>query len=152
GTDNSPWAVTVDWGDDNPPTSFAVLETGPLGTRTHAYADSGTYTVTVTVTGGHHGLDSQRFRIDVANRAPTATFTGHGPVFYGTPPTLRFTGPSAPSPADTAAGFHYAFATDSADLAGATYANSASSPTAELTLAGAGLHTVYGRIIDKDGG
>jgi hypothetical protein len=86
----------------------------------------------------------------VINVPPAATFSDNGPVVVGEPVTVQFTNPTDPSPIDTAAGFHYAFATDPAALAGATYENSSSVPYASFTFSTTGEETVYGRIIARD--
>src|SRR5262249_10946807 len=59
-----------------------------------------------------------------------------------------------PSDADTTAGFHYAYAVDDAHaLDSATYESTAGSlDSASFDHLGFGTHTVYARIIDKDGG
>ena len=56
-----------------------------------------------------------------------------------------------PSSADTAAGFHYSFATSLAGLA-TTYAGAVDGPSQSFTFDDNGTPTVYGRIFDKDGG
>jgi hypothetical protein len=65
--------------------------------------------------------------------------------------TASLTGASDPSAADTAAGFHYSFAASAAGLA-ADYASAGTASSASLSFATAGLHTVYGRVFDKDNG
>ena len=70
---DSPWAVDVAWGDGSTHATFDVTSTGTLGTQTHTYADSGSYTVSVKVTDNNGDSDSKTFTVEVANVAPTAT-------------------------------------------------------------------------------
>jgi hypothetical protein len=71
-TDDSlgPWQITVDWGDGNIE-SFSVSATGTIPSRTHTYADNGTYTVTVTVTDKDGVSGSASFQVTVNNVSPT---------------------------------------------------------------------------------
>ena len=68
----SPWIVTVDWGDGTPPTVFGAGATGDLGSQPHTYAKYGTYQVTVTVGDGQLS-GSATFHTDVADVAPDVT-------------------------------------------------------------------------------
>src|SRR5262249_4092785 len=49
GVNDSPWTVTVSWGDSTLDTVFNSGNQGALPTQTHKYDDNGIYTVTVTV-------------------------------------------------------------------------------------------------------
>ena len=49
GTDDGPWTVTVNWGDNTPSTTFSAATQGAIASQPHVYA-AGTYTVTVAVT------------------------------------------------------------------------------------------------------
>jgi len=73
GVNDSPWAVDVDWGDTSTHTTFNMATQGTIDTRSHSYADNGTYTVTVKVIDKDSGFDSKTFKIAVANVAPTVT-------------------------------------------------------------------------------
>ncbi len=71
----------------------------------------------------------------------------------GSAATVSFTNQGDPSNADTAAGFHYAFACNGTSLDGATYANSSADASTTCTFDdGPSTHLVTARIIDKDGG
>ena len=78
---DSPWQVSVDWGDGSGPTSFQVTASGAvsgqsLGSKTHTYADGpNDYTVTVTVTDKNGGVGDTTFSVHVNNVAPTVTFS-----------------------------------------------------------------------------
>src|SRR5207248_1835279 len=51
--DDSPWHVTVDWGDGSFATTFDVSATGTIAAQDHTYADGPSdHTVTVTVDDG----------------------------------------------------------------------------------------------------
>jgi len=76
GETESPWSVSVDWGDSSPATNFSTSTQGALGTQSHTYADNGTYKVTVTVTNKDSVAGSNTFDITVANVAPTIALSG----------------------------------------------------------------------------
>jgi predicted extracellular nuclease len=84
--------------------------------------------------------------VQIANVAPTATFTASPSVLAGTPIALALTSPTDPSAADRAAGFTYAF-----DCGTGTFV-AAAGPTAACPTSDTGARTVRGRITDKDGG
>ena len=65
--------------------------------------------------------------------------------------TLAFNSPVDQSIVDTAAGFHYSFATSEASLA-ASYAAAGTANTGQITYNTFGTDTAWGRILDKDGG
>jgi hypothetical protein len=78
---DSPWAVDVDWGDGSTHTMFDETAAGPVTDETvtahsHAYADNGSYVVTVTVTDKNGDVDSKTFQVTVKNVAPTVTLSG----------------------------------------------------------------------------
>ena len=71
---DSPWAVSVDWGDASSDTDFSETSAGSITDQSHTYADDGTYTVTITVTeDGALASDTETFTITVANVAPVVT-------------------------------------------------------------------------------
>src|SRR5205823_11107639 len=45
GANDAPWAVDVDWGDSSAHTTFNASSPGALGSKNHAFADNGSYTV-----------------------------------------------------------------------------------------------------------
>jgi len=148
---DSPWTVSVDWGDGHTTTGTRTT-TGGLGTSDHTYDDNGDYTATVTVTDNDGAPDHKTFKVSVANIAPTATLSNNGPVNEGSPATVTFSNQQDPSSADTTAGFHYAYDCSGGSLAGATYASSGTSASKMCTFPDNGTYPVSGRIIDKDGG
>ncbi len=112
--------------------------------------DNGSYSVSLTATDKDGGVSTAAVdAISVTNVAPTATFGNNGPVNEGSPVTVSFSGQSDPSTADTAAGFQYAYALSESGLSTATPSGSA---TSQFTFTTFGNDTVWGRIIDKDGG
>ncbi len=158
----------INWGDGS--AVFNGSGSPANTTQTHTFEDgpsSPTISVTLVDQDGTHG-NAGTISVDVVNVAPTAaSFSNTGSISEGSSTTVIFTNPTDPSPVDTADGLHYAYdfrgVTDShgnpifADGAGdGTYAGSTNGsavegvPASFLTVPG--LHTVYGRIIDKDGG
>jgi len=72
--DDGPWTATVDWGDGSSSESLGSFASpGSLGTKSHTYADDGSYTVTVTVSEAGSGAPSgsATFTANVFNVAPT---------------------------------------------------------------------------------
>ncbi|WP_442484114.1 PKD domain-containing protein [Aeoliella sp. SH292] len=79
-------AASINWGDGTTTTPVSVVNrvSGSPGLTTkagfdhadHAYADNGTYTVTVEFADDDGGMVSQTFTIVVNNVAPTLTLTG----------------------------------------------------------------------------
>jgi len=152
-TNDSPWIIDVNWGDGSAHTGFTSLVSGTLGTRPHAYADNGPYSVTVMVTDKGGAIGSTTFPITVSNIAPTASLANTGPVGEGSAVTVNFTNQLDPSSADTTAGYHYAYACDGAALTSATYATSGLSPSTSCVFTdGPSSRVVRARIFDKDGG
>lgn len=110
-----------------------------------------TITVQVTDNGGLSATDSTT--VEVLNVDPTAVLSNDGPVGEGSSAAISFSEQYDPSLADTAAGFHYAFACDGGSLDGAAYAASSSSPIYLCLFDdGPAMHTVRARIIDKEDG
>jgi PKD repeat protein len=147
GVEDSPWTVTVDWGDGSASESFDVTEQGDVG-RSHGYDDNGLYTVSISVTDKDGGSSTEEtFSVSVANVAPSATFANDGPVAEGESFTLSLSGPSDPSPADTTAGFGFAF--DCGD--GVGYGPFGGVASAVCATSDDGARSVGGKIRDKDG-
>jgi subtilisin-like proprotein convertase family protein len=149
GQDN-PWTIHVTWGDSTS-SDFQADAAGNLG-GPHTYADSGTYTVTITATD-KDGVASNTvsFQANVVNLVPTATgMTNNGPINEGSAVTVSLTGVSDPSTVD-AASLHYSFATSTAGLA-LDYAAASATNQGSIVLPDNGTFTVYGRVYDKDGG
>ncbi|QEG36790.1 hypothetical protein Pr1d_41260 [Bythopirellula goksoeyrii] len=78
-------AVSVDWGDGSTPDSLMidtrtnggenVTTKATFSHMAHAYADNGTYTVSVVVSDDDGGLVTRTFTIVIANVSPTLTLT-----------------------------------------------------------------------------
>ncbi len=138
--------------------SVSVLKGNGDGTfqaRRTFSAGSGPSSI-ATMDGNHDGV----LDLAVANRYSDnvtllfndmLSLTQNGPVNEGSPVTVSFGSPHDPSPVDTAAGFHYAFALESAQLP-TLYTEAATVSTAQFTFADNGTYTVYGRVFDKDNG
>ena len=87
------FTATIDWGDghtepaaeitlDETPGSEGVLTTGTID-ATHAYADNGVYTVTVTVKDDDGNVVSDTFTVTVNNVSPTLTVVGSQAIDEG---------------------------------------------------------------------
>jgi hypothetical protein len=65
-----PYAVTVNWGDGTAPTVLTPNNPGVLPQRSHRYAESGEYTVIVTVVDADTRSAEASFDVTVGNVAP----------------------------------------------------------------------------------
>src|SRR5207244_3474099 len=118
------------------PSASFTLDDGP-----------GDYAVYGRIMDKDGGFTDYTATVHVNDVAPTAVFSTPAAVDEGSAFTVALSNPFDPSSADTAAGFHYAFALDGGSLAAATYASSSSTPSATFTFNDAPSdHTVYGRI------
>ena len=143
-------AWSINWGDG---TTQAVSGNPP--SVTHTYADGpAMYTISAAATDedGTYAAGNT-VTVTVNNLNPTATFANDGDVDEGAPARFHFTGVTDPSSVDTAAGLR--FDTDET-LAHLTtdYTSGAvsSSPDSNYFFGDSGTYTVYGRVLDKDGG
>jgi hypothetical protein len=134
--------VTFRWDLDNDGT----FETAGRTVNFSAAALDGpaSRTVRVRADDGHGHKVIAAGTINVVNVPPTATFANNGPVSYGDAVTVLFANQADRSPADTAAGFSYAYSLDGVHFTASAAATSAF----RLSV---GPHTVYGRIFDRDG-
>jgi PKD repeat protein len=144
GAADSPWEVTVDWGDETPSNSLTVMDQGTLGSLAHTFADSGRYLVTLTVTDRNSGIGTGSFEVEVENRRPTATFHAPLSVVQGDSLVISLSDP-VDVPADLAS-LLYAF--DCGDGYGPFSATSAVTCSSNA----AGTRTVRATIRDKDDG
>jgi hypothetical protein len=85
------------------------------------------------------------------NSFPTAVIGNSGPISEGSLATVSLSNPYDPSSADTAAGFHYSFATSQGGLA-ATYASTGEASAASFQFVDEGTYTLWGRIFDVNNG
>ena len=87
--DDSPWTVTVDWGDGSfPLTTFSAASAGTIAATAHTYADGpNLYTVTVSVNDGND-TTSKTFKVTVNNVAPSIAISGAASVNEGSPYSL----------------------------------------------------------------
>ena len=58
GTGDSPWTVSVDWGDGSADTTYTTNTQGAQQNQSHVYATAGTFTATVSVTDKDLGTGS----------------------------------------------------------------------------------------------
>jgi hypothetical protein len=70
GQQDGPWTVSIDWGDGSKPSTFSEAAPSALAPLDHSYAQSGSYTVAVTVTDAHGGAGQGSFAVSVANAPP----------------------------------------------------------------------------------
>src|SRR5205823_9384142 len=74
--DDSPWQITVNWGDGSFNTIFNVNGTGTIPAQDHTYADGPSdHTVTVTVDDGADAT-SKTFSVHVGNVPPSIAISG----------------------------------------------------------------------------
>jgi predicted extracellular nuclease len=62
---DGPWTVVVEWGDGSPTTSFRRSSTGSLGTQSHTFTRTGTFTVNVVVTDKDGASGTATFQVTV---------------------------------------------------------------------------------------
>ena len=126
---------------------FGDGSTGEGVTPRHAYADNGSYPVTLVVTDPGGLADTAAVTATIANVAPMATFSAPATVPADSGYGLALNDPADVSSTDFLAGFSYAFD------CGTGYTEwSAASSTTCPGVAVAGPHTVKGQIRDKDAG
>ncbi len=71
---DSPWTGSVNWGDGSTNSAIGPFSSvGSLGSASHTFANSGTYTVKVNVTDKDGGTGYATFKVTVSNVAPTVT-------------------------------------------------------------------------------
>ncbi len=144
-------AVAWDWTNYTGAT-FTPTATGTTVTFSAAGLDGpATVTVGLRVTDDAGNASLTKATINLTDAPPTGTFAAGGPVVLGRPGSVAFAAVTDPSPADVAAGFTYGYDLNddgTIDLTGT--AASAVVPAAYLSTAG--VHTVRGRVTDKDGG
>jgi len=122
------------------------VNSGSVNSAQCFFADNGTFTVNIRVTDDD-GVSIDGFiDVVVTNVAPTATFVAPSPVNEGSPISLSLTSPSDASPADTTAGFEYAF--DCGD--GSGFGAFGASNSASCSTTDNGTRTVKAKIRDKD--
>ena len=148
---DTPWAVTVAWGDGSTNSTFNATTAGSLGTASHTYADGpATHTVAVTVTDKNGASGQATFRVVVANVAPTITAVTAvpDPVNEGSPTTVTVT---ATDPAGANDPLSYQFDCDD----NGTYEvgpQSANSTTCTFDDGPATDRTINVRVTDGDAG
>ena len=97
---DSPWQVTVAWGDGTSHTVFNATSAGSLPSKSHTYATHGSFTVTITVNDGVVS-DHASFHVTVANVAPVVSAPAAQTASEGTSKSFAlgsFTDPGADSP------------------------------------------------------
>ena len=147
----SNWSLsTVDYGDGTGAQPLVVNASGVFELN-HRYDDNGNYTVIVTIVDDIGQTLTQTLDITAQNIAPTATLLG-STIVYGDSATASLNGAFDVSSSDTVAGIRYAFALNAGDLTAVTYASSSTANNAILNGLVVGEHTLYARVIDKDGG
>jgi hypothetical protein len=144
------WAATVNYGDGSGTEPLTLNPDKTFGLA-HNYADNGIYTVSVEITDPEGLTSTDALTVTVNNVAPFAMLSSDTPVDEGSPVTVTLAYEADPSPIDTAAGFHYSFALDTASLA-TTYATATDAASTAIPFADDGTYTVYARVFDKDDG
>jgi hypothetical protein len=148
GVSDAPWMVQVDWGDGSEPLHFSTFVQGSFDVQSHAYADSGTYTVIVMVIDKDGATTSSAFEVNVENVAPIAEVNGPSSAVRGQARTFVLSAIDT-SPVDQAAGF--TFSVDWGDGT-AQEAAGLGDLAVEHIFTEAGDYTIIVTAIDKDGG
>jgi hypothetical protein len=150
-TDSNSTIVSYEWDYHYNGTSFTVDATGVKPTFSAASVDGPqTLTIALRITDQLGMQSIATTTVSITNPAPTATLSNNGPITAGNAVTVSFSNASG-SPDDTQAGFHYSIALAAANLAG-SYASAGTSASPQITINTAGSNTVFGRILDDDGG
>jgi PKD repeat protein len=102
--------------------------------------------VVLQVCDDKDACDTSSSEVNITNVAPTATFNAPAEVDEGSDINLSLVAPFDPSPDDTTAGLEYAFD------CGSGYGSFSTSNGAVCSTDDNGVHTVQGKIRDKDGG
>ena len=140
--------------------SFALSEAALASTYAAAvdgsskamtFDDNGSYVVWGRVIDKDGAYTDYSTTVTVLDVAPTAVLTNNGPVNEGSPVTVGFTNVFDPSNADQTAGLHFSYALTEDGLA-TTYAEALDASSKVMTFDDNGAYTLWGRIIDKDGG
>jgi len=142
--------AVVDWGDDSPSEAAAVDQGAGQVTGSHAYADNGVFTVTVTVTDSDGGLGEVEFQATVSNAAPQAMPAGPQTVDAGVELALVLATFSDLGADDT----HAAVVDwgDGSPSAAAVVNQAAHTASGAHTYSAAGSYTVEVTVTDDDGG
>lgn len=146
------WSATVDYGNNNGPQSLTLTAAKTFVLQT-VYTDDSPdpKLVTVVITNDDGVVATRTLEVQVNNVAPTATIVNSGPIVAGGTVFVSLNGMTDPSLVDVANGLRYSFATSTDDLV-TSWAAAQTSPTEDFILTTAGNITLYGRILDKDGG
>lgn len=138
--------ASIDWGDGTPPEAGTVSKLVVPWTvsATHAYADDGDYTVTVSVSDGRGGVGQGSYTVTVSNVAPTAVAGGPYSGDEGSP--ISFSG-SATDPGADVLTFEWDF-----DYDGVTFIANGGGASPQHTYLQDGDFTVALRVSDDDGG
>jgi hypothetical protein len=142
---DGPWTASVNYGDGTVET--LALNADKTFSLSHAYADDGTPTITVSVTDKDGGVGQGTVQLTVNNVAPTATLGAPSPVNEGSNIALSLTGATDASTVD-ATSLTYAFDCGT----GSGYSATSSTNTASCPTNDNGSRTVKGKVLDKDGG
>ena len=144
--------VLYEWDLNYNGTTFNPTTTGVTTTFMATGLDGpSTRTVALRVTDNAGNTSIATAVVNITDVPPTAVFSG-STVTVGSTGTVTFSSQYDPSPADVAAGFKYDYDFNND---GTFELTNQSSPTATVPasyLGAVGVHTIRGRIIDKDGG
>ena len=80
GRNDSPWSYSVDWGDGTAATTGSIGSASEQVGGTHAYAATGDYTVTVTVTDAQGAAGSDRLAVRVRPPGTPFVLIGAGDI------------------------------------------------------------------------
>ena len=144
------WTLDVDWGDGSAHGTGAPAQTGTLGSKSHAFADDGTYTVTVKVTDKDGEAGRGTFEVVVDNVAPSVSAPGDHTADEGAAKDFglgSFSDPGA-NDADWTVDVNWGDGSEPAHL---TKSSAGSLGLANHAYDDNGLYTVTLKVSDKDG-
>ena len=145
---DSPWSISINWGDGSAATNFSANTTGTIPSKSHVFADNGSYSMTESITSASGASSAKTTQVTVANVAPTVS-PPQGPFAATVSNALTLSATASdPSPIDTAAGFTYTW--DFGDGSPRTIGLNLS--TVSHVYKSIGTFTVSVTATDKDGG
>ncbi|HVT90374.1 MAG TPA: fibronectin type III domain-containing protein [Tepidisphaeraceae bacterium] len=135
--------------DPNPANNWNLMNWG--GFYDDNTPNNQPYHLTIVVTDNDQNSETYYYDLPIGNVNPTAAINASDHPNEHTPATVSLNQVYDPSQADTSAGFHYSFALTENALE-SSYTNADTDGSHNFTFDDNGTYTVWGRVLDKDGG